>query len=75
MNLIEALYRNDAIELKYEDEGEPVVLVVTPEFVAPDGASRSTLSELQSYIIEHATELKDKAVECKAQGRRTLILT
>jgi hypothetical protein len=75
MNLTEVLFRNDAIELKYEDQGEGVVLIVTPEFVVSECGSRPTLFELQSYIIEHATQLKNKAAECKAQGCRSQILT
>jgi hypothetical protein len=75
MNLIEVLFRNNAIELKYEDQGEPVVLIVTPEFVASQGAPRPTLFELQNYIIDHATELKIKAAECMAQGCRSQILS
>jgi hypothetical protein len=78
MLLSEILYRNDAIELKYEhDRGEPIVLVVTPDYVAStraEGSRPATLSELQNYILDHATELKDKAAECKAQGRTLQIL-
>jgi hypothetical protein len=58
MDLIEVLFRNDAIELKYDDQGEHIVLIITPGFVASRGAPRPTLFEPQSYIMEHATELE-----------------
>jgi hypothetical protein len=74
MNLIETRCRNDIIELKYEDDGERIVLILTPDFVASEGAPRPTLFELGSYIIDHATELKDKAAECMAQGCTSEIL-
>jgi hypothetical protein len=61
MYLIETLFRGDAIELKYEDRGERVVLI-------------ATLFELERYLIEHATELKEKAIECKARGLSSQIL-
>jgi hypothetical protein len=76
--LTDARFRGNAIELKYEGRiGEPVVLTVTADFVAAEKGQPSRalcLFDIQTFVIEHATELKTKAAECKAQGLKSRIL-
>jgi hypothetical protein len=77
MVLTDTQFRSDAIDLKYEDDrGAPILITVTTDFVAAyqkmSGPVNS--SDLQTYIIEHATELKAKASACRAQGLTSQVL-
>jgi hypothetical protein len=69
--------RSDAIDLKYEDDfGVPVLLTVTADFVAAHEMTSGSVnaSDLQTFIIEDAIELKAKASECRPQGLASQVL-
>ena len=77
MFLTDAQFRSDAIDLKYEDDfGVPVLLTVTADFVAAHEMTSGSVnaSDLQTFIIEDAIELKAKASECRAQGLASQVL-
>jgi hypothetical protein len=50
MYLIETLFRGDAIELKYEDRGERVVLIAKLAFATSEGALLPTLFEPETLL-------------------------
>jgi hypothetical protein len=70
MQITDAPVRSDAIYLTYEDDrGSPILITVTTDFVAADQkTSAPVVSDLQAYVIEHASDLKAKASACGAQG-------
>jgi len=72
LTLIAVANRGDVIELTYEEtvgDPHPFVLTVTSHHISrqtsklPIGAS-----DLEAYVLSHATELQGAAETCKSKG-------
>jgi hypothetical protein len=78
LTLIAVANRGNAIELTYEEtvgDPHPFVLTVTPVRISRETSKSPIMaSDLEEYVIKHATELKRVAEECKAKGLTAEVL-
>ena len=78
LTLIAVANRGNVIELTYEEtvgDPQPFVLTVTSRRISRE-TSKSPIkaSDLEAYIMKHATELQKAAENCKARGLTAEVL-
>ena len=78
LTLIAVANRGNVIELTYEETvGDPqsIVLTVTAHHISRQ-TSKSPIeaSDLEAFVLMHATELRRAAEECRAKGLTTEVL-
>jgi hypothetical protein len=78
LTLIAVANRGNVIELTYEEtvgDPQPFVLTVTSGHIAKE-ISRSPImaSDLEAYVMKHATELQKAAEKYKAKGLTAEVL-
>jgi hypothetical protein len=78
LTLIAVANRGNVIELTYEEtvgDPQPFILTVTSRHISRE-TSKSLIkaSDLDAYIMKHATELQKAAEKCKAKGLTAEVL-
>ena len=72
LTLIAVANRGDVIELTYEEtvgDPRPVVLTVTSHHISRQTSKLPIeASDLEAYVLSHATELQGTAETCKSKG-------
>jgi hypothetical protein len=79
LTLIAVANRGDAIELTYEEtvgDPQPFVLTIMSHHISRQTSAALPIraSDLEAYVLLHATELRREAEKCKAKGLTTEIL-
>jgi hypothetical protein len=72
MTLIAVANKGTVIELTYEEvkDPQPFVLAVTSRYISSRTCKPLPIkaSDLEAFIQDHATELKQAAEKCRAKG-------
>jgi hypothetical protein len=79
LTLLAVVKRENMIDLKYGeafDDPQPVILTVTPEYVAHETAKSVPISasDLHAYILAHAAKLRAIAENCKRRDLTSEVL-
>ena len=78
LTLIAVANRGDVIELTYEEtvgDPHPFVLTVTSHHISRQISKLPIeASDLEAYVLSHATELQGAAEKCKAKGLTAEVL-
>jgi hypothetical protein len=78
LTLVAVGISGDVIELTYEEtagDHQPFVLTVTSHYISRQ-TSKSPIeaSDLEAFVLIHATELRRAAEQCKAKGLTAEVL-
>ena len=78
LTLIAVANRGDVIELTYEEtvgDPHPIVLTVTSHYISRQTSKLPIeATDLEAYVLSHATELQGGAETCKSKGLAAEVL-